>query len=142
MIDFFPGYEIDNLTPDKQNITLEHMLTMSTGLEWYEMEYSYGDKRNSYYQWVRSDERVQYVLDLPMTAVPGADYNYNTGVSHLLERLCEDEERGRSNLTNIIFTILHKIQIFYFTITIIYYRKILQKIQIFFTPRNVIRKNI
>jgi len=97
MTDFFPEYEIDNLTADKKNITLEHMLTMSTGLEWYEMEYSYGDERNSFYQWVRSDERVKYVLDLPMTAVPGTDYNYNTGVSHLLSAIIQKESGMRTD---------------------------------------------
>lgn len=97
MTDFFPEYEIDNLTTDKQNITLEHMLTMSAGLEWYEMEYSYDDERNSYFQWVRSDERVQFVLDLPMTAVPGVDYNYNTGVSHLLSAIIQRKSGMRTD---------------------------------------------
>ncbi|MEN8122151.1 MAG: serine hydrolase [Bacteroidota bacterium] len=97
MIDFFPEYEVDNLTTDKQNITLEHMLTMSTGLEWYEMEYGYGDERNSYYQWVRSEDRVKYVLDLPMVSIPSEEYSYNTGVSHLLSAIIQKESGMRTD---------------------------------------------
>ncbi|OQX98470.1 MAG: hypothetical protein B6I20_11010 [Bacteroidetes bacterium 4572_117] len=97
MTGFFPEYEIDNLTADKQNITLEQMLMMSTGLEWYEMEYAYDDERNSFYQWVRSDDRVKYVLDLPMTAIPGTGFNYNTGVSHLLSAIIQKESGIRTD---------------------------------------------
>ncbi len=97
MADFFPEYEIENLTADKQNITLEQMLTMSTGLEWYEMEYSYDDERNSFYQWARSDDRVKYVLDLPIAEIPGTVYNYNSGVSHMLSAIIQKKSGMRTD---------------------------------------------
>ena len=68
MIDFFPEYEIENLTDDKRNITLEHLLTMSSGLEWYEMEYPNGDNRNNLRKWDDNGGRVKFVKDKPNVA--------------------------------------------------------------------------
>lgn len=98
MVDHFSEYNIENLTEEKQNITIEHLLTMSAGLEWYELEYPYGDERNSFYQWVRSADRVQYVLDLPVINPPGTDYNYNTGISHLLSAIIQKTTGIRTDL--------------------------------------------
>ncbi len=89
MIDFFPEYEIENLTPKKQQITLEHLLTMSAGLEWYEMEYRYNDERNTYRSFVESENQVRFVLDRPMVAAPGEEYSYNTGISHVLSSIIQ-----------------------------------------------------
>lgn len=89
MVDFFPGHEIQNMSGEKQAITIEHLLTMSAGLEWYEMEYPYGDDRNSYRKWTDSGGGVEYVLDLPMVAAPGEEYSYNTGASHVLSGILQ-----------------------------------------------------
>ena len=87
MIDFFPEYEIENLTPEKQQITLEHLLTMSAGLEWYEMEYLYNDEKNTYRSFVESENQVKFILDRPTVASPGEEYSYNTGISHVLSSI-------------------------------------------------------
>ena len=87
--DFFPEYEIQNQSEQKESITLEHMLTMSAGLEWYEMEYPYGDNRNTYRQWIDQGGGVQFVLNRPMIAAPGEEYSYNTGASHVLSRILQ-----------------------------------------------------
>ncbi len=98
MVDYFPEYEIENLTGEKQNITIKDLLTMSAGFEWYEMEYPYGDDRNSFYQWVRSDDRIQFVLDLPLTSIPGEEFNYNTGISHILSAIIQRTTGTRTDL--------------------------------------------
>jgi len=51
MTTFFPEYEIQNISDDKEAISVEHLLTMSAGLEWYELEYPYMDERNSFRKW-------------------------------------------------------------------------------------------
>jgi CubicO group peptidase (beta-lactamase class C family) len=84
MIDYFQEYEIENLNQQKQSISLEHMLTMSAGLDWNELDYLYSDPRNNYYQWTRSDDWIQYILDRPMEYAPGAVQDYNSGLSELL----------------------------------------------------------
>ncbi|MCU0461019.1 MAG: beta-lactamase family protein [Bacteroidales bacterium] len=87
MTGFFPEYKIENLTDDKQKITLKHMLTMSAGLDWHELDYHYNDERNTFNQWVSSSDRVKFVLDRQMVAVPGELYTYNTGISHVLSAI-------------------------------------------------------
>ena len=89
MTSFFPEYEIQNMSADKKAIDLEHLLTMGAGLEWYELEYPYGDERNTFRNWSDSGGGVKFVLDLPMIAVPGEEYSYNTGASHVLSGILQ-----------------------------------------------------
>jgi len=97
MIDFFPEYTIENMTDDKASITLEDMLTMSAGLEWYELEYPIDDDRNSFGAWASSNDLVKFVLDRMMVAPPGAEYSYNTGISHVLSAIIENETGVRTD---------------------------------------------
>ena len=89
MVDFFSEYEIENLTEEKQQITLKHLLTMSAGLEWYELEFLYSDERNTFRDFADSDNRVKFVLDRPMLSIPGEEYSYNTGISHVLSAILQ-----------------------------------------------------
>ncbi len=98
VIDYFQEYEIDNMTAEKAGITIEDMLTMSAGLEWYELEYPYADERNTYREWVSSDDRVKFVLDRPMVTVPGEDYSYNSGISHVLSAILQKVTGTRTDL--------------------------------------------
>lgn len=97
MVNYFPEYEIENLSPDKQQITIEHLLTMSAGLEWYEMEYLYADERNTYRKYVESDNAVKFVLDQPVVATPGEEYSYNTGISQVLSAIIEKSTGVRTD---------------------------------------------
>ncbi len=97
MMDYFQEYEIANLTDAKEAITLRHLLTMSAGFEWYEIEYPYGDERNTFYNFVRSEDRVQFVLDRPMAADPGDEYSYNSGASHLLSAIIQGSTGVRAD---------------------------------------------
>ena len=88
MVDLFPERTVANVTPQKESVTLEHILTMKVGLEWNEWKYAYTDyERNDYMKAIRSSDPVQYVLDLPMMEDPGVRWNYNGGTSHLLSAL-------------------------------------------------------
>jgi len=89
VLDFFPEYIPENPDSLKDEITLRHMLTMSSGLEWTEEEYSYSDLRNTYNLWMESDDLVKFVLDRPMAYPPGTSCDYNTGGSHLLSAIIE-----------------------------------------------------
>ncbi len=81
VLEFFPEKSIINLNEQKRSITLENLLTMTSGL----------DTKDSYlYNWVglgemmTSEDWAQYVLDLPMAHVPGKHFEYSNGVSYLL----------------------------------------------------------
>lgn len=84
LVDLLPNKTMANLDERKQAITLEHLLTMTAGLEWDEWTEPYNSPLNSHYQmWFASDS-VQYILDLPMEYDPGEAWTYNSGASHLL----------------------------------------------------------
>jgi CubicO group peptidase (beta-lactamase class C family) len=89
VLDFFPGRTFANLDARKRAMTVRDLLTMSTGLDWPESTISYGSRDNPVRaMWTGSDP-VQYILDRPMTAAPGALFNYNTGASQLLGAILE-----------------------------------------------------
>jgi len=73
----YPGY--DNWDERKNQITLEHVLTMRLGLQWDEWNPSYSDPNNaliSFYN--QNHDYSKGLLDLPMDADPGSLYAYNT----------------------------------------------------------------
>jgi CubicO group peptidase (beta-lactamase class C family) len=71
-------------------MTLRHVLTMSTGLEWNE-EVAYDDPRNDSSLMEAADDWVQYVIDRPMAQEPGKVFNYSSGVSELLAYIFQKE---------------------------------------------------
>ncbi|MFX1565734.1 MAG: serine hydrolase domain-containing protein [Promethearchaeota archaeon] len=84
VMDFFSDRTIANMDTRKEAMTIEHLLTMTTGIDWYEAVYT-GD--NSFFQMTSSVDWVQYVLDQPMAHTPGEVWYYNSGASHLLSTL-------------------------------------------------------
>ncbi|MBN1487509.1 MAG: serine hydrolase [Anaerolineae bacterium] len=83
VLDFFPERDIANNDRRKEEMTLEHLLTMSSGMNWPEFGYS----PSSIFvlsEMFASDDWVQYVLDRPMAVDPGSLYNYNSGGAHLV----------------------------------------------------------
>ena len=88
-LDFFPNYTIDNWDPRKENITLYNCLTMSSGLEFHEVDIPYGEPENDLFAMYRSTNMWQYVLDRPMENDPGEHWSYNSGGIELLGGVIE-----------------------------------------------------
>lgn len=63
----------------KRTITLEHLLTMQTGLA--------STSGRNYGAWVRSRDWVAYALARPMVSDPGTTMEYSTGTSHVLSSI-------------------------------------------------------
>jgi CubicO group peptidase (beta-lactamase class C family) len=88
ILQFFPQYPvIANLDSLKEDITLEHLLTMTAGLEWDEWSLPYTHPANDVNQMYVSTDWLKYVLDLPMTDSPGTRFVYNSGASMLLSAI-------------------------------------------------------
>jgi len=92
---FIPGVEVDLLgllpehadaviDPDFAKINLDHIMTMSSGLDWYEHGSSYNDATNSEFLMVDSADWIRYVLSRPVKDDPGTVFLYNTGGMQLL----------------------------------------------------------
>jgi CubicO group peptidase (beta-lactamase class C family) len=84
LVHFFPGRSIENMDENKRSMTLENLLTMTSGF----------DCRDSYlYRWSGleamrdTSDWIQFMLDLPMAETPGAKFEYCNGASFLLSAI-------------------------------------------------------
>ena len=81
---FFPELSDVFTSAGKCDITVKHLLAMSSGLSWNEEEVSYTNDQNDHVRMNRSADPVRYVLERPMIAIPGAEFRYNSGISIVL----------------------------------------------------------
>lgn len=79
---FFPEHA-DLRTPEKDRITLYHLLTMSAGFAWNEY-IPYSDPANSERRMIDAPDQCRYVLEQPVVRPAGAAYLYNGGLTLLL----------------------------------------------------------
>jgi len=89
VLDFFPDTTFDNVDDLKESMTLEHVLTMTTGLDWDETA-PYGSAENSLTEVIRSLDWAKTVLDMPMIEEPGTQFVYCTGCSHVLSAIISE----------------------------------------------------
>ena len=80
---FFPEYG-DLRTPEKDRMTLHHLLTMSSGLAWDETSVAFTNPSNTYSQMEIAPRSDRFVLAQPLAAPPGTVFNYNSGGAELL----------------------------------------------------------
>jgi CubicO group peptidase (beta-lactamase class C family) len=86
---FFPEYA--SLNDEKKDaITLYHLLTMTSGLEWNEMALSYGDTRNDLIQLFIVPDPKEYILSKPVVSEPGTEWYYNGGGTNLLGEIIRE----------------------------------------------------
>lgn len=90
LLKYFEEAKVKNVDERKRRITLRHVLTMTTGLDWNE-EVAYDDPKNDSSLMEAADDWVQYVIDRPMAQEPGKVFNYSSGVSELLAYVFEKE---------------------------------------------------
>ncbi|MGB5896102.1 MAG: serine hydrolase [Ignavibacteriaceae bacterium] len=81
---FFPEHsDLLSTAPEKQNMTLEHLLTMRSGLEWDDESYPYSDPRNDINRLFNSSDPIRYILAKDLIETPGTFFAYrncNTNV--------------------------------------------------------------
>ena len=75
----FPERNIGNRDPRKERMTIEHLLTMTSGLDCH-VEHAEITLR----QMDQSKDWVQFMLNLPMAEEPGSKFEYCSGGMHLL----------------------------------------------------------
>ncbi len=79
--DLIPDRIPDGADPAVADITIRHLLTMTSGLTW--------DAGNDYQRLIASDDYVELTLSQPVVNEPGTVYVYNSGGSHLLAVMLE-----------------------------------------------------
>lgn len=78
-MDFYPEYA-ELATPERRAITLEHLLTMSSGLDWREGGAGRDDEHRLFWKGSPS----HYALSRPIATPPARTWNYNSGGTAVL----------------------------------------------------------
>ena len=69
----------------KHTLTLRHLLTHTSGLEWYE----WGGGYSNWSEFRSAQNWVEYILGRDMVYEPGSVFNYSTGNTHLLSAVLQ-----------------------------------------------------
>ena len=81
--DYLP--QAAELTDGKQNLTLRHLLTQTSGIEWYE----WGGGASNWSEFRSAENWVDYILGRRQLYEPGTVFNYSTGNTHLLSAVLQ-----------------------------------------------------
>lgn len=84
VLGFFPDRSFAATDSRKRALTVENLLTMSTGLGWLEADETYQSLDA-----LPGGDWVSYILDLPMVAEPGKRFSYSSGSSHMLAAIIQ-----------------------------------------------------
>jgi CubicO group peptidase (beta-lactamase class C family) len=77
--DLLPEHAALTSGKNKQ-IEVRHLLTMTSGIKWDEKTFSGGDLRNDETAFDRSDQRLTYLFENEMAALPGSEFEYNSAL--------------------------------------------------------------
>lgn len=87
--DYLTEWTAATAEAEKRRMTIRHLLTMSSGLEWNEDDY-YGDtSQNDVFIMGATDDFLAYALARPSIHEPGARWYYSSGDSMLLSGILE-----------------------------------------------------
>ncbi|UCD25247.1 MAG: serine hydrolase [Gemmatimonadota bacterium] len=86
--DFFP--EVDAFdSEDKNSITLEHLVTMSSGLQWDQRTYHLLDPRNDIVPFYSAADPVSFYVGRPLVSNPGSTFVYSDASINVVARAIE-----------------------------------------------------
>jgi CubicO group peptidase (beta-lactamase class C family) len=78
----------------KENITIEHLLTMTSGLEWKEWSAPYNSADNPAIGiWFQDKDPITYILEKPLVDEPGTAFNYSSGNMILLGEIIRNASK-------------------------------------------------
>lgn len=90
IFDYLPEHQHLNIE-GKDQITIEHLLTMSSGLEWEEWGSSYSDQTNPVIAlWVSCADPIACILKKELVSEPGTEFNYSGGNMVLLGEIIKN----------------------------------------------------
>lgn len=87
-----PEYQNTKWIDKKYEITLEHLLTMTAGVDWLgpTSGIPLSDPRNDAVRLYHSYDPIKYTLEKQLIEEPGSRYNYSTGVSTVLGEIIKE----------------------------------------------------
>jgi CubicO group peptidase (beta-lactamase class C family) len=79
IFDYLPEHQ-HLKTAGKDQITIEHLLTMTSGLEWDEWDTSYSNENNDIIAlWFDCEDPIACILEKPLVSEPGTKFTYSGG---------------------------------------------------------------
>lgn len=85
---YLPEYGSLLQVPPKGDITIEHLLLMTTGLQWDDVHNVFGED-NYDSRMHGSVDPIRFILEQPMREEPGKSYNHCLGAIHLLSSILQ-----------------------------------------------------
>ena len=90
IFDYLPEHQQFN-NKGKENITIEHLLTMTSGLAWTEWGVDYSSPDNPIIGiWFSDKDPVSFILDAPLVHKPGTHFSYYGGNQILLGEILKN----------------------------------------------------
>lgn len=90
VLHWFDAAKVRNVDARKERMTLRHVLTMTTGLDWDE-DVPYDDPHNGSSLMEATQDWVRFVIDQPMAHEPGTTFAYSSGATELLAQIFRKE---------------------------------------------------
>ncbi|MCC8424033.1 serine hydrolase [Mucilaginibacter sp. UR6-11] len=92
MLNYLPGYKMDNFDARKKAVSIKNLLTQQSGFACYDYDpKSPGNESNIY----PTSNWIQTVLNLPMAAEPGTVSSYCSGNIMLLDQIVQNVSHQR-----------------------------------------------
>jgi CubicO group peptidase (beta-lactamase class C family) len=92
IFDYLPEHQHLN-TDGKDKITIEFLLTMTSGLEWNEWALPYSNPKNDVIMMFLAEDPVTYVLNKPLIDEPGRNFKYAGGCNILLGEILKNASK-------------------------------------------------
>jgi len=84
VFDYLPDHQFFK-KEGKEKITIEHLLTMTSGLEWEEWKTTLSSAKNDIVGiWFQEKDPLTFILEKPLIKEPGTTFNYSGGNTILL----------------------------------------------------------
>ncbi|HEY1405992.1 MAG TPA: serine hydrolase, partial [Spirochaetota bacterium] len=82
VLPFFPQHSFSNISPLKKDMTIQNLLTMTSGFDWqWKMDAALTGKM------LDTADPIQFILDYPMQENTAAKFSYCTANSHVLSAI-------------------------------------------------------
>ncbi|MEM7551574.1 MAG: serine hydrolase [Bacteroidota bacterium] len=90
IFDYLPDHQ-HLKTGGKEKITIEHMLTMTSGLEWDEWGVPLSSAKNDIIGlWFHCDDQIECILERPLVSEPGSSFTYSGGNTIVLGEIIKN----------------------------------------------------
>jgi len=93
VLKYFDVARVKNVNDWKRHMTIENLLTMTSGMNSEELFYPEGSDapENDFVHMEASDDWVQYAIDEPVVEEPGRNFTYSSAGTELLARIFQKE---------------------------------------------------